>query len=955
MKNNAAALFKKEAEQVLNLKVAAKVNELGGYGANGEVIYDKQPDGCPSVLVTTAGAAKATFISNGSVAFETKLAGGMDVHVLRGHFDPTEKREIGIPSNNLWLRVAEKNGKATIANLLNPGTGIGNKARRIRIVKLGDPDRAMWYCSEHALGAGVSVETAVKFQLVETPAGPALLRLTYLRNTGRKVLDADLWSYFNLHGTQRFVYNKEIWYDAGITLSPTETVISAPVPYSDIVQPKRVSAVAAAGLRAAEATCDYTAFVGDSADSVHMPAAVREGRLRQGAGSKFSRFSIATIAANRFAVKLAPGASTCLLQELLYVSDKGLCDRFRVKTGCRFSDFERIAKAFSTGAADLVQRTPDVEATLALAAKSRKAAPPPAFAVDMVNEPVLSNYAKSLWTGVAELYENCRAHGAKMAQGIELGTRDRGQDMWPKLKEDPARIRADLVHALSFKYVTVDNEKEFSKPVLSRVAKLHGMFPRQFPSRWDDRKEPVRNDNRPYNDSAVWLADSLNMYIRETGDLSILNERVKTVRLTQPDDPENSGIVGCDQSLLISEVLTEIFQAYGRHVFDSPYGLVQIMYGDWCDPIDMFGTSVIGDVTTRGVGRGVQVRLSAHVFCSLVTTIDLFETPKVAALLPASVKKAVPFFKKMANHIRANALRFAWEEGAYPGFITAIHELDLKGKKPNYAAGKIGYTLGSMLGKDFDGAKRRDITAQAYGLQMLRLERDWLEKVPTCEKKVAAIFKSCDKLMFDNKLGLRLFNPPIANNETACRLVGRMGVVPAGCAENGEYHHGQMMMHRFRVLVPGEADNAWKQFKPMVSAMRDTSLAGPFEMPSTSYASDEKDPHFGKGMYFGLSGSTDWIVEFLQHIAGVELALHDDRQPAVRVTPRLPQALGGKLTFRRIVHAAKTGGGYHRIPLTLEINTTGKKESVVKINGKLVPSAEVQSLDGLSKLDIQIG
>jgi uncharacterized pyridoxamine 5'-phosphate oxidase family protein len=126
-------------------------------------------------------------------------------------------------------------------------------------------------------------------------------------------------------------------------------------------------------------------------------------------------------------------------------------------------------------------------------------------------------------------------------------------------------------------------------------------------------------------------------------------------------------------------------------------------------------------------------------------------------------------------------------------------------------------------------------------------------------------------------------------------------------------------------------------------------------MPSTSYASDEKDPHFGKGMYFGLSGSTDWIVEFLQHIAGVELALHDDRQPAVRVTPRLPQALGGKLTFRRIVHAAKTGGGYHRIPLTLEINTTGKKESVVKINGKLVPSAEVQSLDGLSKLDIQIG
>lgn len=210
--------------------------------------------------------------------------------------------------------------------------------------------------------------------------------------------------------------------------------------------------------------------------------------------------------------------------------------------------------------------------------------------------------------------------------------------------------------------------------------------------------------------------------------------------------------------------------------------------------------------------------------------------------------------------------------------------------------------------------------------------------------------------MFDPKLGLRLFQPAISNNATAISLVGRMGVLPAGCAENGEYHHGQMMMHRFRALVPGEVDNAWRQFKPIVSAMRDESLAGPFEMPSTSYASDTADPHFGKGMYFGLSGSTDWIIEFFQHIAGIELNLHDERLPALRITPRLPEELGGALHFRRIIHAAKPGGGYRRIPLELTIKKLGKdgKPNKITINGKSAAAIEVQSLAGLSRLEIVV-
>ena len=939
-------LFIREAERILDLPVTERVNRLGGYGRDGEIIYDGHPDGCPSVLMTALDGAKATFMSNGSIAFAVMLANGMEVHVLDGHFDATEKRESGVPSNNLWLRLMD----GSVAGLVDARAGFGLAPKSVRIVKLGDPQRAMWFCAEFAPRPGVSFRTAVQFRLVATPAGPALLRLSYLANNGRKPLIGDLWSWFNLHGTQRFVYNKEIWYDAGLPLTPSETVVACTVPYADIVQVKRVSGATGPGLRAAESTCDYTAFVGDSGCSARAPLAVRQGRFGTGAGARLNRFSIATIAASRFALKLAPGRSTHLAQELLYVTAPERCIAFRQRSGSPHPGYPRVARAFTSAAADLVKRTPGIVQTLAAAATAAGAAPPPAFAVELPGQRVVAEYVRSLWTGVAELYENCRAHGAKLAQGIELGTRDRAQDMWPKLKEDPARVRADLVHAFGFQYRTVEEGHVWSTP-LTRREKLHGMFPRQYPSRWDDRTVEVKNDNRPYNDSPIWLVDSLNLYVRETGDLAILGERVPTARLTLPDAPESSGLVGGDERFTIAETVVAIFAAYRRQVEDSPYGLVQAMYGDWCDPLDMFGTSVVGDATTRGSGRGVQVRLSAHVFSTLVEAIDTLSAPGTAALVPSGVTAALPRLQVLANTIRRSAVRVAWEDGRHAGFICVIHELNADGSRPDYAAGAVGYTLGSMRGSDFDGALRRDMTVLAYGVRMLQLSRDWLEPVAAAGRMIAAILRTCDRLMYAPTLGLRLLHPAIANNAEAVRLVGRMGVLPAGCAENGEYHHGQMMMHRFRLAQPGQADAAWSQFIPMLSATRDEGLAGPFEMPSTSYASDRDDPHFGKGMYFGLSGSTDWIIEYFQEMAGLELALHDPRRPALRVQPRLPTALGGEMTLRRILHVAQRGG-YRRIPLTVAIRKG--KAARVRINGTVAAEAVVTSLDGIDQLEIII-
>lgn len=519
------------------------------------------------------------------------------------------------------------------------------------------------------------------------------------------------------------------------------------------------------------------------------------------------------------------------------------------------------------------------------------------------------------------------------------------------LKADPAHVRADLLHGLSFLYRTVSEPIPVGRRRLTRREKLHGMFPRQYPERWLDRTTPVRNDNRPYNDSAVWMVDALLHYLRETGDRTILSEIVPTVRLTAPDTPETSALVGHDETLPVWEVLLEVFACYRRHAVDSPYGMIQAMFGDWADPVDMFGTARVGDNTTRGEGRGVLTRLSCHVFCSLTTAIDMLEACGFRA---PRLERELPELRRFAVDLRAAILRFAWEQDGQ--FVDAIHELKVDGSVPDYARGETGYTLGSRRpGREFDGTPRTVLTPCAWGLALLRTTASWLPVLPERDAMIRRLLANVDRNCFSETNGLNLYAPPIANTENATRLVGRLGMLPPGCAENGEYHHAQVMMHFFRSEVPGQADTAWKQFKPVLSSARGPELCGPFDQTSNSYACDPDDPHCGAGMNFGLSGSMDWMFDLLESIAGLKLALHDPAQPDVRIEPNLPAAFRGSYSLRRILHKADGRGGFIAVPLDLAILPTGPGEAPgVTINDRPAPRAEIADVAAHRRLEIRL-
>ena len=138
----------------------------GGYGANGEVIYTKHPIGCPSVLVDSRGGAKATFMSNGSVEFRVRGADGLEVEVLRGHFDPLEKRETGVPSQDLWLRLdGEADAPPCLASLVNPQRNLNLEPVALKLVKVTRPSCTFWFTAEFAPRPAARLEAAIKRNL----------------------------------------------------------------------------------------------------------------------------------------------------------------------------------------------------------------------------------------------------------------------------------------------------------------------------------------------------------------------------------------------------------------------------------------------------------------------------------------------------------------------------------------------------------------------------------------------------------------------------------------------------------------------------------------------------------------------------------------------------------------------------------------------------------------------
>ncbi len=943
--------FYSEASKILNLQIAHRANSNGGYGRNKEVIYESHPYGAPVRLTDKKANATVTALSNGSIDFRVKVDGFPEITVLNGHFDTMDKREHNVPSQNIWLEI---DGQTT--SLMNPVSGFSLVPAKIKIVKINELHPAMWYCATFKPEPGVLINTAVKVWFAEHQLGPILMREVFIRNKSEKEINGNLWTYFNSPSKMEHPWDRDLWYNRGMPISDRNIVIASTVPYREMIQLKNISSKISGDIQFNEATCDYISFVGHSGASAILPIAVQQGKmLNRGAGKRMNRFSTPTIAANHYALSIKPDAFSVLQQGLQYILDEEVIRTFRKTMQTDAASYLEIEHAFRNAANLLIQQTQINSSSFSAKENDKQESKVKSeFQLKLPNNPELEAFFSSTWAGVGGLYN--RSYGRRIADGIEVGMRDKAQDMWPMLKNEPAIVRADLIHKFSMMYTVPNFNHELSYP-LTLPEKLHGMFPRQYPSKWLDRSQKVNNDNRPYADSALWPVESLLKYINETGDHTILNEKTATSTLTDFNNPVNAKMTGASNELTILDIVNQIFDSYERQLQDSPYGMAQVLFGDWADPIEMIGTSIPGDATTRGKGKGTSVRLSEHLFLVLIKYLDFLQEKRITELLGRTMdlEKKVKHLSRSANELRKSIIRVAWEESRQKssnGFISFIHEFKLDGTIPDYKNGETGYTIGSMNSKDFDGVNRRELLSNAYGLEMLRIERDYLDPVPDKNHKINQIIEMTDHLLSDEVLGIRLWSQPIANNDDAIKYCGRMGMIGSGCSENGEYHHAGNIMQYFRLGIPGQVNLAWKYFKPLLSIYRDEYMNGPFDSFANSYTSDPNDPHFGAGMLFGFSGSLDWALELLERIAGLELNLYRSDRPDVAVTPRLPDEFLGELEFHRTIHYFAEGK-FRKIPLQIyvERGEPGKPPGI-KVNGRYCEKAEIANIRDMEEIEV---
>ncbi len=195
-----------------------------------------------------------------------------------------------------------------------------------------------------------------------------------------------------------------------------------------------------------------------------------------------------------------------------------------------------------------------------------------------------------------------------------VGYRDGLQDSWGYMLVDPEEAKGKLVRTLA--HMLPD-----------------GRCPRQY-YRWADEG----HDFRDFSDSITWVGLTLTSYIKETGDVGILDEEI--------------GFLGSDETSTVEEHvlrgLNSLYTLRGKN------GLVRMRGGDWLDGLE--GMNKYGEDATS-----VWVTVAAyHAQNKMAELFDFVGKPELAKLM----RERSAEYKEVVN-------RVAWDGN---WFVYAFYE-----------------------------------------------------------------------------------------------------------------------------------------------------------------------------------------------------------------------------------------------------------------------------------------
>lgn len=346
-----------------------------------------------------------------------------------------------------------------------------------------------------------------------------------------------------------------------------------------------------------------------------------------------------------------------------------------------------------------------------------------------------------------------------------------------------------------------------NEPALARDCLLE-VFARQFPSgkcirAW--RLPHAQLDLQDYADSPSWMVMALTDYLKETGDLGVLDEDVPYLNTDDPYAPSNASASVWDHVVLAQRYL---LAERGTH------GLSKIYYGDWCDTMNGVGAA----------GRGESVMLTMQ------------------------VKFGCDLLAELARHLHDPKLGAEMEQAA-ADLTQAIERTSWDGQWYLRAFDDEGVPVGSDNTAPGDnGEGRIFLNPQAWAL---------IAGLGDAERRASAI--AGVRRMLDTGYGVTLNHPPFTGLKPR---IGQMTAMTPGFYENGSvYVHGNCFwIHG--LAVAGQTDACLEAFRAVLPDTDNKPHADtePFTIPNY-YIGPAAPRRMQRNLYLSgwRTGSAAWL------------------------------------------------------------------------------------------------